>query len=237
MTTNGVLLNLYLESLEDAGLNSLNISLDTLDPDKYFSITKRNQFFTVLSNIKQALDTKISVKINCVAMKGFNDTEINDFLDFSIKNDVTVRFIEFMPFNGNNWLNTAYMSSLEVKNIIEKKYTLKPESIENQSQTSRNFKIEGNSGRIGFISSVSESFCKWCNRARITAEGSLRTCLHGSQETDLRFLLRNGATNEHISDIIRKSVFEKQKGHINWIDPNIVWKIPLNDREMIRIGG
>jgi cyclic pyranopterin phosphate synthase len=237
MTTNGVLLNLYLESLEEAGLNSLNISLDTLDPDKYLNITKRNQLFTVLSNIKQALTTKIKVKINCVGIKGFNDTEILDFLDFSIKNDVTVRFIEFMPFNGNNWLNTAYMSSLEVKNIIEKKYTLEAEPLENQSQTSRYFKIEGNSGRIGFISSVSESFCKWCNRVRITAEGSLRTCLHGSQETDLKILLRNGATDKHISDIIRRSVFEKQKGHIDWIDPNVIWKIPLNDREMIRIGG
>ncbi|MFW9930871.1 MAG: GTP 3',8-cyclase MoaA [Candidatus Thorarchaeota archaeon] len=237
MTTNGVLLDKNIDLLNQAGLKSLNISLDTLNPDKFYKITRRDQFSTVISNIKQALEYPIKVKINCVALKNFNDNEFYDFVEFSIENDVTIRFIEFMPFNGNNWLEGSYIPSKEIKEIIEKKYTLITEPLEDPSQTSRNYKIEGNSGKIGFISSVSESFCQWCNRIRITAEGALRTCLHDSRESDLRHLLRAGSTDDQIKNLIKKSVFEKQKGHVDWIDPSIIWNIPLDDREMIKIGG
>ncbi|MFW9930600.1 MAG: GTP 3',8-cyclase MoaA [Candidatus Thorarchaeota archaeon] len=237
MTTNGYLLDQNLEALEDASLNSLNISLDTLDSEKFFSITRRDLFYTVIDNIMTASNSSIDTKINCVALKGFNDNEIIDFVNFAIRNDLTVRFIEFMPFNGNNWLQSSFISSAEIKKLIEKKYALIAEPLQNSSQTSRVYRIDGFDGKIGFISSVSESFCQWCNRIRITAEGNLRTCLHDTKETNLLSLLRSNVNDETISETIQKSVYLKQKGHVDWINPNIVWDIPVIDREMIKIGG
>ena len=151
MTTNGVLLNQYLDSLEEAGLTTINISLDTLDSNKYFRITKRNQLFTVLSNIKFALNTNMEIKLNCVAMRGFNEDEIIDFVEYSINNNMNVRFIEFMPFNGNNWLQSAFIPTSELKTIIQQKYTLLPQKNLTESQTSRNYKIEGFLGRKDLV--------------------------------------------------------------------------------------
>ena len=237
ITTNGSLLGRYLEDLEMAGLDSMNISLDTLKAEKFRLITKRDQFQTVLSNIHKARASKIKTKVNCVVLRGFNDKELVDFVEFATKHEITVRFIEFMPFNGNKWLSSSFMSSDEMRQIIGREYKLFPLPVNNRSQTSRLYGIEGQKGKIGFISSVSQTFCQWCDRVRLTAEGSLRTCLHGTDETDLKVLMRSGASDREIDSIIRAAVFAKQKGHIDWIDPGIIWSIPLEDREMIRIGG
>ena len=235
MTTNGVLLNKYLNELEKAGLSSLNISLDTLDRAKFSRITQRNQYQTVVNTIKKARDTKIHVKINAVAIRGFNDNEIYDFVNFTINNDLTLRFIEFMPFSGNGWSPENVITARDIFAIVKQQYDLIPEPPDHPSQTSRIYRIEGTGGRIGFIASVTESFCQWCNRLRLTADGNLRTCLHCKIETPLRQLLRNGISDAALKKIIVESVRMKQKEHVNFLNPNY---LPLeDDREMIRIGG
>lgn len=235
MTTNGVLLNKYLTDLETAGLSSLNISLDTLNETKFKKITSKNHFGKVIDSIKNARRTSIRVKVNTVAIKGFNDNEILDFVDFAINNDLTLRFIEFMPFAGNAWNSNNVISAQKIRQIVGRRYKLFPEPLDHPSQTSRIYQLDGTSAKIGFIASVTESFCKWCNRLRLTADGNLRTCLHSFNETPLRDLLRNGVSDLDLKKNIVNAVRLKQKEHVNFLDPNF---LPIeDDREMIRIGG
>jgi cyclic pyranopterin phosphate synthase len=235
MTTNGVLLDKYLHDLEEAGLSSLNISLDTLDKAKFAHITQRNEFNSVIGAIEKALKTEIHVKINTVAIRGFNDTEIFDFVNFAVNHDLTLRFIEFMPFSGNGWTSNNVISAQEILSIVKQKYDLISEPLEHPSQTSRIYRVKGNFGRVGFIASVTESFCQWCNRLRLTADGNLRTCLHGKNEIQLLPLLRNGVSDESLKETIINAVQMKQKEHVNFLNPNYLPQ--EDDREMIRIGG
>ncbi|MFW9778545.1 MAG: GTP 3',8-cyclase MoaA [Candidatus Heimdallarchaeota archaeon] len=235
MTTNGVLLSRYLSDLETAGLSSLNVSLDTLSKTKFKKITSKNNFEKVIDSIAQARKTSIRVKVNTVAIKGFNDDEIIDFVDFAVRNDLTLRFIEFMPFAGNAWNSSNVISAQEIRKIVRTRYELLPEPLDHPSQTSRIYRLDGTSGKIGFIASVTESFCKWCNRLRLTADGNLRTCLHSFNEVPLRESLRNGVSNTALKQKIVGAVRLKQKEHVNFLDPDF---LPLeDDREMIRIGG
>ena len=139
-----------------------------------------------------------------------------------------------MPFSDNNWKKDSFISSQAIRNLIETKYTLIKEPVYHVSQTSRLFTVKENGVKLGFISSVSESFCEWCNRVRITAEGKLRTCLHGKHEVDLKQLL-NKNENTEILETLRKAILNKQKGHAEFLSPN--YKPPFDDRQMIRIGG
>jgi cyclic pyranopterin phosphate synthase len=235
MTSNGVIIGKYLSDLVNANLDSINISLDTLQANKFSYITKSTNFDVVLQNIKNLIDTPIKTKINVVSLKNFNDNEIFDFIDFSHENNVIVRFIEFMPFNGNQWLQSGFISSESVREIIKQKYHLKPLATSHSSQTSRIFSIEGTNARIGFISSVTESFCQWCNRIRITADGNLRNCLHGASELPLKPLLQNEITNDLLKAKIINYIYGKHKGHVDFLSPG--FEIPLEDKEMMRIGG
>ena len=235
MTSNGYLVGQYLHELEAAGLASINLKLDTLNQSKFEHITKRNYFQTILQNILLVKDSKLHFKVNCVALKGFNDNEILDFVEFAINNDLEFRFIEFMPFDGNRWMPNSFISSAEIRKIIASKYTLIPEPLEDPSQTSRTYKIEGYHGRIGFVSSVTESFCSTCNRLRLTAEGNLRPCLHGKQEFPLRDRLRTGITDEELQKLIKHTVWKKQKEHVDFLEPEYI--SPFDDRQMIKIGG
>lgn len=235
MTTNGILLKNYIDNLIDAGLSSINISLDTLKPDKFIQLTRRNNYKDVLRSIYDAIDSTLKVKINTVAIRGFNDSEIMDFVNFAIKNDTIIRFIEFMPFHGNNWSVDNIIPVKEIQDRISRNYTLIPKPLDHPSQTSRVFSIKGHSGRIGFIASVTESFCKWCNRLRLTADGNLRTCLNGKNEIPLRPSLRSDTSDEELSKIIIKTVQLKPKEHEDFLNPH--YEPPNDGREMIRIGG
>ena len=235
MTSNGYLVGKYLNDLEDAGLSTINMKLDTLNQAKFAQITRRNYFQTILQNIFLIKDSKINLKVNCVALKGFNDDEILDFVQFAISNNIHFRFIEFMPFDGNTWLPNSFISSAEIRNIISSKYTLIPEPLDNPAQTSRTYKIEGHAGRIGFVSSVTESFCSNCNRLRLTADGNLRPCLHGKLEFPLRDRLRKGITDDALKELIKQAVWNKQKEHVDFLSTDYI--LPIDDRQMIRIGG
>ncbi len=235
MTTNGMLLEKFAYTLAENGINQINISLDTLNAEKFKRITQLGDFDTVFAGIMAALDTKMKVKINAVAIRGFNDSEIFDFIKFSAKYDVTVRFIELMPFSGNFWDRDRFISKAELLQRIQQKYDVVPLPQEDPSQTSTVYKVEPIGGKIGFIASVTESFCSTCNRLRLTAEGFLRPCLHSSIEVSLRDHLRNGATDEQLIDIIREIVMKKPQAHEDFLHP--LYVKPQKDRPMIKIGG
>ena len=235
MTTNGVLLGDYISELGKSGLSRVNISLDTLNSDRFSQITNNNYFTDVLSSIIKAKKSNLIVKVNIVPIKGVNDKEILDFVNFAINHDLTIRFIEFMPFKGNDWSKDNLISANWVQAIISNKYDLIPIPQEHPSQTSRVFKINGLKGRIGFIASVTDSFCQLCNRLRLTADGNLRSCLNGKNETPLRVLLRSGISDKKLKEVMIKTVRKKQKEHDNFLSSE--YQPPNDDREMIRIGG
>ena len=235
MTSNGILIHRYLNELLESKLNNINISLDTLQPEKFKYITKGNEFLNVLRNIEEISQTQIKTKVNVVTLKNFNDNEIFDFIDFSDQHNIEVRFIEFMPFSGNKWLSSNFISSKEIRDIIKTKYYLKELDRFHPSQTSKIYKVEGTNARIGFISSVTESFCQWCNRLRITADGNIRNCLHGTSELPLKNLLSNNVDVDVIKQKILNFVYHKNKGHGDFLAPG--FQLPFDDREMMRIGG
>lgn len=235
MTSNGLLISKYFDDLVESRLDSINISLDTLNPEKFAHITKSNHFYEVINNIKEISNTPIKTKVNVVSLRNFNEGEIFDFIDFSHQNNITVRFIEFMPFFGNDWLPNSFISSKDLRNLVKTKYNLKLLSQDHPSQTSRVYEVEGTNARIGFISSVSESFCQWCNRLRITADGNLRNCLHGTSELPLKSLLNSKLERDELKNQILAFVYGKHKGHKDFLSPG--FEIPLDDREMMRIGG
>lgn len=236
MTTNGLLIKSYINELANSGISTINVSLDTLNPSKFKSITGSDKLQTVIEGIKLLKEnTSINVKINCVSLRGFNESEIFDFIELADELDVIIRFIEFMPFTGNQWNKNQFISSKDLRKIIETKFTLIKETISHVSQTSRLFTVKKNNVKLGFISSVSESFCQWCNRIRITADGNLRTCLHGKNEINILKMLRSDYNYKIIEDAIKKAIYNKPIGHPEFLDSDYI--IPLDDREMMRIGG
>ncbi len=235
MTTNGILLKQYAPELATSGIDQINVSMDTLNPTKFQKITQLGSLERVLEGIKLAQKHKIKVKVNVVALKGFNDSEIFDFINFSAKNKVTVRFIELMPFNGNKWNKNKFVSKRELLSKIEEKYEVTPLPKESISQTSTEYKILPINATIGFIASVTESFCSTCSRIRLTAEGFLRPCLHSNIETNLREPLRKGCTDEEIAEIIKQTISRKPKEHEDFLAPFYIKSI--KDRPMIKIGG
>jgi len=235
LTTNGILLSRYALPLKQAGIAYLNISLDTLNREKFRRITRFDKLETVLEGIRQAKRTDFSlIKVNVVSIRGFNDDELFDFVEFSDAYDVVLRFIEYMPFSGNEWQQGKFLSSRELKERLEQHYVLIPLDGD-PSAPAKTYKIPGHKGSIGFIPSVSESFCATCNRLRLTADGYLRPCLHGNIEIDMKGPMRRGASDADIADLIREAVDKKPTSHQNFLDR--CYQKPVDDREMVRIGG
>jgi GTP 3',8-cyclase len=190
LTTNGTRLHEFVEVLEQANVRSLNISLDTLQAEKFQLVTRRNQFDVVMKNIQLLLDKNFHVKINVVAMKGFNDNEINDFIAWTKHTPVHVRFIEFMPFSGNRWTSNKVFTLQQILNVIEEKYSfirLKDE----KHDTAKKYMVPGHAGTFAIISTMSANFCGDCNRMRLTADGKMKNCLFSKEETDLLSALRS----------------------------------------------
>ncbi len=235
MTTNGVRLHEFLPTLKQAGISSLNVSLDTLQADKFQLITRRDQFQRVYDNIHLLLENDIRAKVNVVMMKDFNDHEINDFVAWTKNTPVHVRFIEFMPFQGNRWTSNKVLTLQQILQTVEAEYSyirLKDEL----NDTAKKFMVPGHAGTFAVISTMSEPFCSTCNRMRLTADGKMKNCLFGKGETDLLTALRNG---EDIIPLIRQSIHAKAKelGGQFSADFEHIEASAIQNRSMITIGG
>jgi GTP 3',8-cyclase len=216
MTTNGVLLSEKAEALRKAGLKRVNISLDTLHLDRSRAIARRDAFSRVMAGIAAAEAAGLSpIKLNMVVLGGVNDDEVMDMARMARQKGYEVRFIEFMPLDGDDiWSPDRVVPSERIKEQIEDEFRLTPVPVD-RPQPSVNYRFaDGAPGGVGFISAVSQAFCATCNRLRLTAEGGLRTCLFSLQETPLRSLLRDGATDDELAGVIEAAVWRKEEGHL-----------------------
>jgi len=232
LTTNGDALTLLAKPLRDAGISGINVSLDTLKPDRFYEITRRNRLDQVLAGIGAALDAGYeSVKINVVAMAGVNDDELCDFIDHFHDQPVEVRFIEFMPFLSNDWKKAKMLPYDQMRSLLESKYNLTPIPTE-RSAVAKEFAVQGAKVRVGFITSMTDDFCGGCNRLRLTADGRLKVCLFAKTGPSLRDAMRNGATDDELADTICTALDGKWAGH-----PPMHRLVETNDLPMISIGG
>ena len=232
ITTNGLLLPKKLAPLRMAGLNLLNISLDTLRADRFEAITRRRGMHLVLRAIDEALKQDgMPVKVNCVVMRGVNDDELSDFVAWTRELPIEVRFIEFMPFDGNRWDVSRLVSYREMLDIIQRQFLLERLG-DGPNETSKTYRVPGYKGTVGFITSMTENFCEGCNRLRITADGNLKVCLFGRAEVRLRDAMRRGATDQALLDIISRAVGRKRARHAGM--HNLA---NMTNRPMITIGG
>ncbi len=235
LTTNGTRVHEFIRMFEDAGIQSLNISLDTLQPEKFLLTTRRDQFALVRKNIDLLLEKNFHVKINVVVMKGLNDNEINNFVTWTKNSPVHVRFIEFMPFSGNRWTSNKVFTLREILDTIEKDFEIETLPAE-VNDTARPFKVPGHLGTFAIISTMSEPFCSGCNRMRLTADGKLKNCLFSKEETDLLTAFRNG---EQLAPLIFESIQNKYAslgGQMN-TDFEHLHAGEIKNRSMITIGG
>jgi len=215
LTTNGVLLGYYAQELKDAGISKLNISLDTLNPERFKEITGFDAFAKVWAGIAKAVELGFSpVKLNVVAMRGVNDDEFVDFARMTMKEPLHVRFIEFMPIGDSSiWNKSKYISSAEIIEMLAPLGELEPVPAKRMDGPARVYRLPGAVGSIGFISPMSHHFCDRCNRLRLTSEGRLRSCLLSDRETDLKQSLREGGSDEDIKGLIIAAILNKPKGH------------------------
>ncbi len=226
MTTNGILLKTYARELKEAGLSRVNISLDTMNEEKYKYITRFGSLKDVLDGINESKKAGLlPIKINTVLIGGFNDDEIEDFVNLTINEDIHVRFIELMPIGqAANWAKENFAPNTLV---LDKFASLKPIPREDKSSPAEYYKLPGARGTVGLINPISHQFCGNCNRIRLTADGKIKPCLHSDRELDVKEALRSG---EDITKIIESSIWVKPKMH------------HLNEgesikRDMMRIGG
>ncbi|MCF8323189.1 MAG: GTP 3',8-cyclase MoaA, partial [Flavobacterium sp.] len=210
ITTNGILIDKHIGVLKQYNIKKINLSLDTLVPAKFQTITLRNQFEKVLDNLHLLLNHDFKIKVNVVLIKGFNDDEIIDFIKLTQFLPVSIRFIEFMPFAGNDWDRSKMLSQQEIleqlplhfpASVIEK-------LVDEKNFTACEFKIKNYLGSFGIISSITNPFCDGCNRIRLTANGRIKNCLFSNSETDLHTPFRNG---EPLEDVIAFAIQNKMK--------------------------
>ncbi|XP_077476470.1 molybdenum cofactor biosynthesis protein 1 isoform X2 [Stigmatopora argus] len=214
VTTNGVNLARLLPRLKEAGLDLINISLDSLVPAKFEFIVRRKGFHKVMESIDRAIEMGYDpVKVNCVVMRGLNEDELLDFVALTEKKPLEVRFIEYMPFDGNKWNFQKMVSYREMLDGIRQRWPDLERLPTGKSDTAKTFKVPGFRGRVGFITSMSEHFCGSCNRLRVTADGNLKVCLFGRSEVSLRDALRSGASEEQLLQIIGTAVGRKKQRH------------------------
>jgi cyclic pyranopterin phosphate synthase len=216
MTTNGVLLREKAQLLKDAGLKRINISLDTLHLDRFHEIARSDAFKRVMDGIQASREAGLwPIKLNMVVMKGKNDDEVVDFARLARDEGYEVRFIEFMPLDGDNiWTVDQVVPSLRIQEQIEDLFPLQAVDDPRPGPATRFKFADGAPGGVGFISSVSQAFCTTCNRIRLTAEGGLRTCLFSLKETPLRDLMRSGVSDEHLGRVMETAVWRKEEGHL-----------------------
>lgn len=235
LTTNATMLHRYMDVIKEAGIKSLNISLDTLQKDRFLLMTRRDQFDTVLRNVQMALDNGISVKINVVVMKGINDEELLDFVRWTKDHLLHVRFIEFMPFDGNRWNSNRVVTFQQMIEQISTEFEI--QALYNlPHETAKKFRVTGHKGTFAVISTMSAPFCSDCNRMRLTADGKMKNCLFSESETDLLTAYRNG---EDITPLIHQNIKAKKQalGGQFTTDLEKIEASHLHNRSMISIGG
>tara|TARA_B100000508_G_C11465238_1_gene281433 strand:+ start:3258 stop:4160 length:903 start_codon:yes stop_codon:yes gene_type:complete len=237
ITSNGVLVDRFVDTFKKANLKTINISIDSIDKFKFNEITRRDYYDRIVNNIELLLMEGFRVKLNVVAIRGVNDSEIAAFINLTQYHDLAVRFIEFMPFDGNKWNWDKMLSYKEIMNDVDGHF--KPENVERiadePNDTSKNYRIKGYIGSFGVISPVSNPFCESCNRIRLTADGKIKNCLFGQEEFDILTPFRRG---EDIKPLIVDAIQAKHesRGGIKSLDHKFdseSWK----NRSMTTIGG
>jgi cyclic pyranopterin phosphate synthase len=234
LTTNGILLKEFAQDLKQAGLNRINISLDSLKRERFFQITRRDEFERVWGGIEEALRAGLSpIKINMVAIQGLNDDEIESFARLTLRLPLTVRYIEYMPSgNGEDWKQTDILTIPQIQSRLEKVGELIPIPSDQWDGPARRFRIEGAIGEIGLIGAVSSHFCGDCNRLRLTPDGKIRTCLFSDEEIDVREILRKGGSDQDLKERLLVALRKKpEKHHINTL------QFKKCQRNMSSIGG
>jgi len=237
LTTNAILVDRHIATFKNGNLKTINVSLDTLNSDKFDAITKRDHFDRAFQNIELLLQEGFNVKLNIVLLKGFNDNEIVDFVNYTKNKPVAVRFIEFMPFDGNSWDKSKLVSYQEILDKVRTHFT-ETELIQlpnEQNFTARNFRIDGYQGTFSIISTVTNPFCDSCNRIRLTANGKLKNCLFSNGETDLLTPYREG---QPIESLIQQAIFKKKAVRSGMTSLEDFGNMENHDnRSMITIGG
>lgn len=235
ITTNGVFVNEFIETFKEAGLRSVNVSLDSLSKENYFSITQRDVFSRVIDNINLLLAHDFHVKVNVVVMKNINDTEILDFIEWTRDIPVHIRFIEFMPFIGNKWSNEKVFSHQQILNVISSKYHF-IKLLNEKNDTAKKYFVPKHQGTFAIISTITEPFCSGCNRMRLTSDGKMYNCLFAKTGVDLLTSLQQG---KDIEPLIQQCVqgkffmFGGDKENKDWGNQSA----GSHDRSMISIGG
>jgi cyclic pyranopterin phosphate synthase len=233
LTTNGILLEKYASELAAAGLDRVNVSLDSMNAARYAEITRGGDIQRVFKGIEAAERAGLKpVKINMVPVRGLNDDEIEDFARLTLAEPKNIRFIEFMPFGGGTqWSSHKCVSVEEMRRRVEAVAPLEPVKFRKYGPA-RYYRFSGAPGVIGFISAITHHFCGECNRLRLTSDGKLRPCLYSESEIDLRGPLRNGASDEEIKRLLKLAVEVKPEGH------RLTEKaVPPSDKPMSKIGG
>ena len=243
LTTNGLSLHRKLDSMVEAGLTGINLSLDTLDPHFFQIMTRRTGFHLVQKSMDKLFELNrhgagIKFKINCVVMRGRNDKEIIDFVEMTREKDVEVRFIEYMPFDGNKWSKGKMLGYSEMLDVIRQRYPTLQKVQDHPNDTSKTWHVPGFAGRIGFITSMTHNFCGTCNRLRITSDGNLKVCLFGNDEVSLRDIVRKANNGEPVDDqafeIIKRIEFERRQGLAEGQRPV---GMAINEEELLNVIG
>lgn len=234
VTTNGVLLKKYAEELKAAGLKRINVSLDTMDKDKYAYMTRGGDVNNVLEGIEEALKVGLTpIKINTVLVKGFNEDEMGDFLKLTLQENIDVRFIELMPLGqASSWASEHYLPNSAV---LERFKELEPVEEADKSSPAKYYELPGAKGRVGFINPISHKFCSTCNRIRLTADGKFKPCLHSDKEIDVKGILREEGFQDKraaLKNAVMEAVRIKPEHHT--LDD--LGSRPI-ERDMYRIGG
>lgn len=238
LTTNGIMVHEFIDTFKEAGITTLNVSIDSLQKDKFNQITRRNYFDKLWENLDLLDANGFQVKLNVVVIKGFNDNEIIDFIELTKDRNIQIRFIEFMPFDGNQWNKEKLVSYAEIMSQVEMFY--KSQNVERiqdkPNDTAKNHKITTFKGSFSVISSVTNPFCSTCNRIRLTADGKLKNCLFSNSETSLLDTLRDGGD---IESLIFQNIKAKHAMR-GGMDDDAKFQNPKlfsQNRSMIKIGG
>jgi cyclic pyranopterin phosphate synthase len=228
ISTNAVLVDEFIDVFKQANIKSVNVSLDTLNPDEFQAITKRGDFQKIINNINLLLTNQFKVKVNMVVIKGVNEHAILNFINWTKDFPLDIRFIEFMPFEGNSWLRDKVFSYQEMLAIISSHYDF--DKIADQpNDTAKNYRAKNHPGTFGFITTVTEPFCGTCNRLRLTADGKMKNCLFSQTETDILSAFRNG---QSIEPLILTCLHDKKQTLGGCFDFE-----NIENRSMIKIGG
>jgi cyclic pyranopterin phosphate synthase len=234
LTTNGILLKEFAQDLKNAGLKRINVSLDSLRKEKFYQITRKDDFERVWAGIEEALRVELSpIKINMVAIQGLNDDEIESFARLTLRLPLIIRYIEYMPSgNGEEWKESDILTIPQIKSRLNNIGKLIPIPSDRWDGPAKRFRIEGALGEIGLIGPVSSHFCDDCNRLRLTPDGKIRTCLFSDEEIDVKELLRNGGSDRDLKEQLLIALKKKPERH-----PINTHQFKKCQRNMSAIGG